>query len=80
MDLVIPLRLDLTLLPCHEVEVKVPHNRHESLEGGKGIVLLSLDLGTLEGGGWSAARSRYFTPRYPLYRRLGGPQDRSGHV
>ena len=36
----------------------------------------------LEGGEWSAARpGRTLTPkktRYPFYRRLGGPQDRSG--
>ena len=37
----------------------------------------------LEGGGWSAPRPGRFTPgktRYPLYRRLGGPQGRSGRV
>jgi len=36
----------------------------------------------LEGGEWSAARPGRTLPpgktRYPLYRRLGGPQDRSG--
>jgi len=35
-------------------------------------------------GGWSTARPVRFTPgketRYPLYRRLGGPQDRSWRV
>jgi hypothetical protein len=33
------------------------------------------------GGEGSASRPGRFTPgktRYPLYRRLGGPQDRSG--
>jgi hypothetical protein len=43
----------------------------------------------LEGGGWSAPRPGRFPPHpppppgmtcYPLYRRLGGPQGRSGHV
>ena len=38
----------------------------------------------LEGGEWSAARaSRTLPPaktRYPLYRRLGGPQGRSGRA
>ena len=37
----------------------------------------------LEGGGWSAPRPGRFTPRktrYPLYRRLGRPQGRSGMV
>jgi hypothetical protein len=37
-----------------------------------------------EGGEWSAARpGRTLLPgktRYPFYRRLGGPQDRSGQV
>jgi len=36
----------------------------------------------LEGGEWSAARSGRTLPpgktRYPLYKRLGGPQGRSG--
>ena len=35
-------------------------------------------------GGWLTPRPGRFTPgketRYPLYRRLGGPQDRSGRV
>ena len=38
----------------------------------------------LDGGGWSTPRSGRFTPgketRCPLYRRLGGPQGRSGQV
>ena len=38
----------------------------------------------LEGGEWSAARPGRTLPRgktrYPLYRRLGGPQGRSGWV
>ena len=38
----------------------------------------------LEGGEWSAARPGRTLPpgktRYPFYRRLGGPQDRSGGV
>jgi hypothetical protein len=37
----------------------------------------------LDGGEWSASRPGRFTPRgkspwYPLDRRLGGPQTRSG--
>ena len=39
---------------------------------------------TLEGGEWSASRHGSFLPpgktRYPLYRRLGGTQGRSGQV
>jgi len=37
----------------------------------------------LEGGGWSASRlGRLYRgkTRYPLYKRLGGPQGRSGRV
>jgi len=38
----------------------------------------------LEGGEWSAARSCRTLPpgktRYPFYRRLGGPQGRSGRA
>ena len=38
----------------------------------------------LEEGEWSASRPGRFLPpgktRYPLYRRLGGPQGRSGQV
>ena len=38
----------------------------------------------LEGGEWSASRPGSSLPlgktRYPLYRRLGGPQGRSGRV
>ena len=38
----------------------------------------------LDGGGWSTPRPDRFTPgegtRYPLYRRLGGPQARSVRV
>ena len=38
----------------------------------------------LEGGEWSAARPAHALPmgktRYPFYRRLGGPQGRSGRA
>ena len=38
----------------------------------------------LEGGEWSAARPGRILPpgktRYPFYRRLGGPQGRSGRA
>ena len=45
------------------------------------IQLYSSTTAALEGGEWSAAPRPHFTPgkiRYPLYRRLGGPQGRSG--
>ena len=51
--------------------------------GIKGIALPFLDHG-LEGGEGSASRTGRSLPpgrtRYPLYRRLGGPQGRSGRV
>ena len=51
--------------------------------GSRGIALLFLDHGTRRGE-WSASRlDRSLPPgktRYPLYRRLGGPQCRSGQV
>ena len=50
---------------------------------GRGIVLLFHDRGTRRGE-WSAARPCRTLPRgktrYPFYRRLGGPQGRSGRV
>jgi hypothetical protein len=36
-------------------------------------------ISALFGGEWSASRPGRFTPRYPLDRRLGGPQSWSGH-
>ena len=45
--------------------------------------ILSL-ISTLDGCGWLTPRLDHFTPgketRYALYRRLGGPQGRSGRV
>ena len=50
---------------------------------GTGIALLFLDRGTRRGE-WSAARTGRTLPpgktRYPFYRRLGGPQGRSGRA
>ena len=50
---------------------------------GRGIALLFLDRGT-RGGEWSAARPGRTLPpgktRYPFYRRLSGPQGRSGQA
>ena len=52
--------------------------------GGVGIYLLFLDHDTRRGGEGSAScPSRSLSPgktRYPSYRRLGGPQCRSGQV
>ena len=50
---------------------------------GRGIALLFHDRGT-RGGEWSAARPSCTLPpgktRYPFYRKLGGPQGRSGRA
>jgi hypothetical protein len=48
-------------------------------------VYLYLSLtSALDGGGWSTPRPGRFTPakdtRYPLYKKMGGPQGRSGRV
>ena len=46
------------------------------------VYLYSSMTAALEGGEWSAARPGRILPqgktRYPFYRRLGGPQGRSG--
>jgi hypothetical protein len=44
----------------------------------------SFSTSALDGGEWSASRPNRALapgkdPRYPLYRRLGGPESRSGH-
>ena len=51
--------------------------------GRRGIALLYLDYGTRRGWGVRSRPGRSLPPektRYPLYRRLGGPQGRSGQV
>jgi len=70
----------------HYIEVKVKFTRHRpgvAQRVGRGIALLFLDRGTRRGE-WSAARPGRTLPpgknRYPFYRRLGGPQGRSGRA
>ena len=49
--------------------------------GSRGIALLFLDHGTRRGEGSATRPGRSLPPGktlYPLYRRLGGPQGRSG--
>ena len=51
--------------------------------GSRGIALLFLDHGTSRGEGSASHPGRSLPPgktRYPLYRRMGGPQDRFGQV
>jgi len=50
--------------------------------GSRGTVPLNLTL-VIDGGEWFTSRSGCFIPRkeprFPLNRRLGGPQSWSGH-
>ena len=49
----------------------------------RGIALPFRDHGTRRGWGFRVTPRPFLSPgktRYPLYRRLGGPQDRSGQV
>ena len=51
--------------------------------GSRGIAIPFIDHGTGRGEGSASRTCRSLHPgktRYPLYRRLGGPQGRSGHV
>ena len=51
--------------------------------GSRGIALLFLDHGTRRGEGSASRLGRSLPPgktRYPLHRRLGGPQGRSGRM
>jgi len=54
-----------------------------ALRGSRGITLLFLDHGTRRGEVSASRPGRSLHPgknRYPLYKRLGGPQGRSGQV
>jgi len=67
-----------------KAKVKHPRTGHEGPEGSRGIALLFHDLGP----GWDwvvhAMPLATLPPRketqYPLYRKLGGPQGRSGQL
>jgi hypothetical protein len=47
------------------------------------MAALILNLAELDAGAWSTSRTRHLTPgkqpRYPLSRRMGRSQSRSGH-
>jgi hypothetical protein len=60
-----------------------PTTRHERAWGRGGIAPVHFTTSALDGGEWSASRPgralpRGKDPRYPLDRRPGGPQSRSG--
>jgi hypothetical protein len=69
------------LMIC-KIKAKVPRNRPADAEGGRGKALLFLDLGARR------SECQHHAPaalppgktRYPLYRRLSGPQGRFGRV
>jgi hypothetical protein len=69
-----------------KVRVRVKVTLEQAMKAQKGSrVIALLRLTSLQdGGGWSTPRPGRFTPgkktSYPLYRRLGGPQGRSGRV
>jgi hypothetical protein len=67
-----------------ERKVKLPIYRHISAKGERKYSSCSFLTLALDGGKWSASRhGRAFPrgkdPRYPLDRRLGGPQSWFGH-
>ena len=62
-----------------------PRTSHEGLKVGGGQMCYSTlpSTSALDGGGVNAKSQRLYPSgktRYPLYRRLGGPQGRSGRV
>jgi hypothetical protein len=60
-----------------------PITGHHGPRGGVEVTLYSFSTSALGGGGCSAPRPGHFTPGkdpVPIYRRLGGPQGRSGRV
>ena len=63
-----------------KVKVKLILEQAKKTQRGSTISLTS----ALNESGWLTPRPGRFTPgketRYPLYRRLGGPQGRSGRV
>ena len=66
--------------PCTGTDLCTGRTAHR---GSRGIALPFHDHGTRRGWGVSVTPRPLFTPgktRYPLYRRLGGPQGRSGQV
>jgi hypothetical protein len=76
------------LIPCSILVGKgkgSPYNRPWGPKrGSRGIVIPVREPRHEEGMGWVAPRPGRFTPgketRYPLYRRLGGPQGQSGRM
>jgi hypothetical protein len=73
-------RIPVKVHPCTGTEALYRPTAHR---GSRNIALLFHDHGTRRGWGVSVMPRPLFTPgktRYPLYRRLGGPQGRYGHA
>jgi len=66
------------------IKVKLPRYRPGVARGWVELQLYSSTAAALEGSEWLAARPGRTLPPgktwYPFYRRLSGPQDRSGRV
>jgi hypothetical protein len=65
-------------------EVKLSRYRHAGDKGERNNSCYSFSTSVLDGGEWSESRpgcalARGKDLRYPLCRRLAGPQSRSGH-
>jgi hypothetical protein len=74
----------LNIFSCIAGKQSSPATRHGGAWGERRYISYSFLTTALDGGECSASRpghalSRGKDPRYPLYRRLGGPQTRSGH-
>jgi hypothetical protein len=70
-------------MPQETGKVSCPATRHEGAWGGGGYGSYSYLTSVLDGVEWSASRPGRALPpdkdpRYPLYRRLGGPQSLRG--
>jgi hypothetical protein len=75
-----------TIINIHKGKGEGKANPRTGLEGPEGEPRYSFTLSltsVLDGVRWSTSRTAALPPGnswYPLYRRLGGPQDRSGRV
>jgi hypothetical protein len=79
----VTIRVDAALLSRVEVKVKQSRYKPKLPRGWREVWLYPFVTSALEGDAWSTPRPGRFTPgktRYPLYRRLGGPEGWSGRV
>jgi hypothetical protein len=79
----LPFTLNSVMSPPASTK-SCPTTRHAGAWGERRNSSKSFLASAIDGGERSASRpgralSRGNDPRYPLYRRLGGPQSRSGH-